>query len=286
MAALFGTAGIPDEFTEKSGLMMPRWLREYGLDAYEYQCGRGVNIGAATAAKLGKRAAEEGIALSLHAPYYVSLSSVKPEVRQSSIEHILKSAAAADAMGARRVVIHSGACAGQSRGTALELASDTLCRALEALDARELGHIHLCPETMGKRNHLGTPGEVAALCAMDERLIPAIDFGHINARTGGGLKCTADVLCIFDIFEDILGHERMKRFHSHFSKIEYSSGGEKRHLTFEDTLYGPEFEPVAEAVLKKGYNPVFICESAGTQAKDARQMKDVYEKIGGGRVGK
>lgn len=277
--ALFGTAGIPDEYDAKSGLFMPRWLKEYGLDAYEYQCGRGVNISEATARKLGELARREGIALSVHSPYYICLSSEKEEVRESSIGHIIKSARAADAMGAQRVVVHSGACSGKSRGEALALAMDTLTRALAALDEQNLSHIRLCPETMGKVNHLGSPEEVAVLCALDERLIPTIDFGHINARAKGALKSKADVLRVFEEFERVLGRDRMKRFHSHFSKIEYSAGGEKRHLTLDDKEYGPEFEPIAEAVCQRGYEPVFICESAGTQAKDAKRMKDIYETI-------
>ena len=73
-----------------------------------------------------------------------------------------------------------------------------------------------------------------------------------------------------------LGEYRFKNFHSHFSKIEYTTGGEKRHLTFEDTVYGPDFEPLMELVYKYGLSPTFVCESAGTQAEDAKAMKDYY----------
>ncbi|MBQ9920287.1 MAG: endonuclease IV, partial [Clostridia bacterium] len=68
----------------------------------------------------------------------------------------------------------------------------------------------------------------------------------------------------------------LKEFHSHFSKIEYSAGGEKKHLTFEDTVFGPNFEPLMELIYKKNLSPTFICESAGTQAEDAKVMKDYY----------
>ena len=73
-----------------------------------------------------------------------------------------------------------------------------------------------------------------------------------------------------------MGQARLKEFHSHFSKIEYSQGGEKKHLTFEDRVYGPDFEPLMELIYKKNLSPTFICESAGTQAEDAKQMKDYY----------
>ena len=70
--------------------------------------------------------------------------------------------------------------------------------------------------------------------------------------------------------------EKMKHFHVHFSKIQYSVKGEIRHLTFEDNQYGPEFEPLAEALKELDLEPVIICESAGTQAEDALAMKRIY----------
>jgi deoxyribonuclease-4 len=129
---------------------------------------------------------------------------------------------------------------------------------------------------MGKVNQLGTLSEVLSLCELDERLIPCIDFGHLNARDRGILSSFDAFEEIFNEIENRLGEARLKCFHSHFSKIEYSAGGEVRHLTFEDNLFGPDFEPVAELIYRKGCSPTIICESAGTQAEDAKQMKNYY----------
>lgn len=41
---------------------------------------------------------------------------------------------------------------------------------------------------MGKKNNLGSVDEIIEICKIDEFLLPTIDFGHINAFTGGGLK--------------------------------------------------------------------------------------------------
>lgn len=256
---------------------MPEYIVRMGLDAYEYQCGRGVRISEEAAREFGQKAREYSVTLSLHSPYYISLSSIEKEKRDGSIEYILQSARAADAMGAQRVVVHSGSCSKISREEALELAKDTLKRAYQALDEQNLGHIHLCPETMGKVNQLGTLEEVLELCLIDERLIPCIDFGHLNARTFGRLNSFEAVKEVFDKMEDKLGTFRMRQFHSHFSKIEYTlKGGEKCHLTFADTIYGPQFEPVAEMIVRKNASPTIICESAGTQAEDALTMKQIY----------
>ncbi len=284
MSAKFGPAGNSESFAKmgyKHSLQVPEYLVKMGLNAFEYQCGRGVNIGLDKAEQLGLLAKEKGITLSLHAPYYISMSSVEEEKRLNSINYILASARAVNAMGGDRIIVHTGSCGKISREEALELAMDTMKKSIAALDNEGLSNIHICPETMGKVNQLGTLQEVLTLCTLDERLIPCIDFGHLNARDLGCLKDNSDYENIFKAMENKLGSDRLKTFHSHFSKIEYTTGGEKRHLTFEDSVYGPDFEPVMELTYKYGCSPTFICESAGTQAEDAASMKKYYEQICG-----
>lgn len=279
MLALFGPAGNSDSFTAmgyKHSIQIPEYLEKMGLDIFEYQCGRGVNIGLDKAEQLGKLAKDKNISLSLHAPYYISMSSVEESKRLNSINYILQSARAVNAMGGDRIVVHTGSCGKISRSEALMLALDTMKLALKALNNEGLSHIHICPETMGKVNQLGTLDEVVELCLLDESLIPCIDFGHLNARDQGSLKGYDDFEYIFKTIDNKLGRYRLQNFHSHFSKIEYTAGGEVRHLTFEDNVFGPDYKPVMELVYKYNCTPRFICESAGTQAEDAKQMKDYY----------
>lgn len=281
MSAIFGPAGSSEAFSKvcKSSTQMPEYLAKMGLDAFEYQCGQGVRVSDALGAKLKDEAEKHGITLSLHAPYFISLSSVEPEKRDKSIDYILQSAAAAKKMGAKRIVIHSGSCAKISREEALELAKDTLLRARKAAIEAGFEEIIFCPETMGKFNQLGNLSEVLELCLLDDSFLPTIDFGHLNARTLGQANSREAFEGILGEIENKLGADRLKRFHSHFSKIEYTqNGGEKRHLTFEDELYGPRFEPLMELIAKKNLSPTFICESAGTQDSDALQMKNYYKK--------
>ena len=283
MIARFGPAGSADSFHTmgyRKTAQMPEYLTRMELDAFEYQCGRGVRISREAAQELGRLSAEKDIRLSLHAPYFISLSSLEEEKRMGSIDYILQSAVAADAMGADRIIVHFGSASKISRSDALELAKDTLRKAQKTLDEQGLSHIHICPETMGKINQLGDLDEVLQLCLVDERFIPCIDFGHLNARTVGRVNSFEDVGKVFEAMENTLGTDRMRAFHSHFSKIEYTEkGGEKRHLTFEDTVYGPNFEPVVEWILRKNAYPTVICESAGTQAEDAAMMRRYYHSL-------
>ncbi|MGI5958264.1 MAG: TIM barrel protein [Massiliimalia sp.] len=280
MAAYFGPAGNSDSFSQrgyKKNIQIPTYLAEFSLGAYEYQCGRGVRVNEKAAKEFAAAAKAGGIRLSLHAPYYISLSSVEPEKREKSVGYILDSARAADWLGAERIVVHSGSCSKMTREQALDLAKDTLLQAQKVLDEEHLGHIRICPETMGKINQLGTFEEVMELCQVDERFVPCIDFGHLNARTLGQVNSKEAFEAILDGMKNLLGEERAGCFHSHFSKIEYTEkGGEKRHLTFEDTQFGPDFGPLALLIAQYDLSPTFICESAGTQAEDAKMMQDQY----------
>lgn len=278
--ARFGPAGTADSFAAlgyKKTVQLPDYLDRFGLDAFEYQCGRGVRVNEATVTELGRLCKEKDIALSLHAPYYISLSSVEEEKRLNSVNYIIDSAKAARLMGADRIIVHSGSCGKISREEALALAKDTLRKALAALDELGLSDIAVCPETMGKVNQLGDLNEVMELCSVDERLIPCIDFGHLNARTFGSIKAADDYAVILDTIRDRLGEERGRNFHAHFSKIQYTvPGGEKCHLTFDDREFGPDPDPLTLLLRERGLTPRIICESAGTQTEDAAAMKALY----------
>ena len=277
MSAIFGPAGNAEDFPYKSSADAPKWLREIGLDCYEYQCGKGVHVGEDTARKVGLAAVGHGITLSLHAPYFINLANPDPEALQKTIGYITGACLVADWMGAGRVVIHSGALMKRTRREAQDIALRSLKEVITACDGAGFSHITLCPETMGKINQLGDLDEVLELCTLDQRLIPCVDFGHLYARSLGADQGTEACERMLDRMEEVLGPERASCFHSHFSHIEFTpNGGEKCHRTFgDDGGYGPDWAPLAQAVARRGWSPTFICESAGTQAGDALDRKSV-----------
>jgi len=279
MSAIFGPAGNAESFPYKSSVDAPKWLRGIGLDCYEYQCGKGVHVREDTAVQVGRAAQAHGISLSLHAPYFINLANPDPDALQKTIGYITGACLAADWMGAARVVIHSGALMKRTRREAQDVALRSLREVVAACDGGGFGHITLCPETMGKINQLGDLDEVLELCAIDERLLPCVDFGHLYARSLGADEGAEAVERMLDRMEEVLGPHRASRFHSHFSHIEFTlKGGEKRHRTFaDDGGFGPDWTPLAAAVARRGWSPTFICESAGTQAEDALTMKKIYQ---------
>ncbi len=279
---LFGPAGRADSFDAlgyKTMSQVPEYLARFGLTAYEYQCGRGVKTNAAQLEAMRVKGPEHGVTYSLHAPYFISMSSMEEDKRIGSVRYILESAAALRALGGRRIIFHSGSCGKQSREEALAKATDTMRLFVEALDANGYSDMILCPEVMGKLGQLGTVEEVLALCRVDSRITPCVDFGHLNARTQGGLAAKADYAAVLDAMANALQDDRARYFHAHFSKIEYTAGGEKQHLTFADTLYGPAYEPLLELLYERGLTPTIICESAGTQTEDAAQMSGYYNNL-------
>lgn len=281
LLARFGPGGNSESFYNsghKATVEAPGWLREVGLDAYEYQAGNGLTAGLPTLRAIGEKAREHGIAMSLHTPYFISLASAEEEKRLKSVDYILRSLAAAEALSADTIVIHCGGVAKMSREEGMANSRDTLERLLSTLPA-DLP-IRLGLETMGKINQLGTVEEVIELCKLDPRLYPVVDWGHLNARNLGGYFPTVDSYRrVFSDIADALGAGYAETLHCHFSKIEFGKGGEKKHLTFSDAEFGPDFEPLAEAIARDGLAPRIICESAGTMAEDALAMKRHYLSV-------
>lgn len=278
----FGPSGNSDSFYEegfKSSVQMPAWLTSKGLNAYEYSCTKGVKVGEATAREIGQQAESNNIFVSIHAPYYINMSSEEEDKRENSKRYIMETLQVAKWMGAKRIVVHTGSTSKLGREKSLELAIQVLKETLQMSDAAGFGDISICPEVLGKHNQLGTLEEIMEMCKIDERLIPTVDFGHIHARGLGILNSQEDFEKVIDYIENSIGKERAKRIHCHFSRIEFSKGGEKKHWNFADKQFGPEFEHLAPVLVNRQMEPVIICESRGMMAEDALEMKDIYYGI-------
>lgn len=179
-------------------------------------------------------------------------------------------------MGGQRVVVHVGAAMKLQREDALANCRTGLTEAYRRLDESGLSQIILCPETMGKYSQIGDLRETLDFCLLDERMLPCVDFAHLHAISGGGLNTQADFAAVLDTIEGVLGLERARKMHMHFSTIEFTAAGEKRHRTFDEAAYGPRFENLAPLLHARGYDGTVICESRGTQADDAMTMQRIW----------
>ncbi len=276
---LFGPSGNGESFyaagyshTEQAA----KFVRGMGLDCFEYSFGRGVRMTEAKAVSIGDAFRAEGVEISVHAPYYINFANPSDESAQKSFGYVLESGKMLRAMGGRRCVFHPAAQGKMPREEAVSLTEERLKILRDYIYLNGMNDLYFCPETMGKTAQIGTLEEVVRFCKIDEIFLPAVDFGHINAREQGSLRTVSDYKERLEYIIAELGYERVKHFHVHFSKIQYSVKGEVRHLTFADSEYGPEFAPLAAALKELGLEPYIVCESAGTQAEDALEMKRIY----------
>lgn len=275
----FGPSGNCESFyaegfshTEESAL----FVKNRGLDCFEYSFGRGVRMTEEKAISIGEAFREQDVEISAHAPYFVNFANPDDEMAAKSYGYVLDTGKVLKLMGGKRVVFHPAAQGKASREEAVALSEERLKILRDYIYLNDMQDMTFCPETMGKLAQIGTIEEIVRFCKIDPVYTPCVDFGHINAREQGSLKTVADYKSRLEYMIAELGFERMKHFHAHFSKIMYSAKGEIKHLTFEDIQYGPEFEPLAIALKELALEPYIVSESAGTQAEDASYMKKVY----------
>ena len=277
----FGPSGTDEAFAA-AGLShtieVPGFIRDNGLDIFEYSFGRGVRITRETAEKIGAEFRAKEVGISVHAPYYINFAGEDPIKLRATFDYLFASLDALKYFGGTRAVFHPGSPLKSERREAM----DRLLRAMNLFmqEFYDKGYAdrYVCAETMGKINQLGDVDEIIEIVNIADNILPCVDFGHLNARTYGSLKTKEDYRKVLDRLMEGVGEEKVRKMHVHFSKIEYGKGGEVRHLTFADTEYGPEFEPLAELLCEYKLEPWILSESAGTQSADAKTMKNLYYK--------
>lgn len=278
----FGPAGNDLLFYEKGykdSVDAPKFLQEMGLSAFEYPCGRGILIKREKAMQIAEEAKKHNIQISVHAPYFINFASPDEEQIQKSFKYVLDSLELVKNFGGKRVVVHTGANSKQTRDVALFNCSKNLKRLAELIHQKGFDDYYVCLETMGKYTQIGNYEEIVEFCKIDKVFIPTFDFGHINCTMQGALKEKKDFIKILQYAIDNLGYEKIKNVHIHFSQIEYTEKGEVKHMQLDNGKFGPEFAPLAEALLELNIEPVVICESRDIMAQDALKLQNIYKNI-------
>ncbi len=270
----FGPAGNPLGYSGET-VNVCNYIRRRGLDAYEYQATYGLRISKQSALKIKKNAKENAIIISMHAPYYINLSSNKDDVIERSIQRLIQSAKAAEWMNAYRIVFHPGFYTKYSHNEAMVKLHSAIKALNEKLDTMDVSNYTFAPETTGKKSQLGSLDEIMDICRIHENFTPTIDFAHLHARSGGRIKGKEDYGIIFEKLEDKLG---LKSLHSHFTSIEFTDKGERRHHALFEDDYGPPLEPLLEEIAERGWNVTVICETPRLD-EDALLMQKTYNNI-------
>ncbi|MET1159921.1 MAG: deoxyribonuclease IV [Thermoprotei archaeon] len=278
----FGPAGKPVSMKSSDITKAPEFLREMGLNAMEYEAVRGVKISEEKARLFGEKARENDVVLSLHAPYFINLASSKKSTIEASIKRLNESVQASMWMGAYIVVFHPGYYKdAPSKKEALERVVENLKPVIEYRNSINAKNVWLGPETTGKASQVGDLDEVIEISKRLEGVKPVIDWAHLYARYEGKfITSVDDVIKVIDMLEKELGEYVVKPLHTHFSRIEYGKGGERKHHVLAEKDYGPEFEHVCKALTETGVEAVIISESPILE-QDALVMKEICSRLCG-----
>ena len=278
----FGPAGVPPLFRVLGARLsdVPGLLREEGLDAFEYQAvrwGQKPQMKQEDAEKLGFEARENDVLLSLHGSYYVNLCG-KKEVVEASKRRLIACATAADWMGAYVVVFHMGFYGRVEKRYAFRNCVNALKDIIEAMSSLGIRKVKLGPETMGRIFQLGTLDEILTICEEVEQTQLVIDWGHLHARHRGLFRKIDDFRAVIEQVEKRLGTQVVRNMHCHFTKIEFTDKGERRHHILDEPKYGPDFRMLAEVIAEFNLRPVIICETPLLDV-DAVKMRDTLREV-------
>lgn len=272
---IFGPAGKPLGYTG-SAYTSSKYLSEHGLHAFEYQSSHGVRIGEKSAKILKKQSEKEDVLISMHGPYYINMCSKEPEKIDASIERLVDSARVGEWMGAYRLVFHPGFYSNQKPEKALKICEQSYKRLLERCEEEGFENYTFAPETTGKKSQLGNLNEIINMCQGFEHFEPTIDFAHVHARGRGILNKKEDYNCIFSKLENGLDIERL---HCHFTTIEYTHNGERKHHNLNEyPEYGPYIEDLLLNLIENDWKATIICETP-LRDKDSMKMKQIYESL-------
>ncbi|WP_048183564.1 TIM barrel protein [Methanosarcina sp. MTP4] len=271
---LFGTAGIPRSSTGRNSAAGIERVRELGLDCMELEFVQGVRMREKGAKNVFEASKKEGIALSVHAPYYINLNSQEEEKLKASMERIYQSARIGSLCGARSVVLHAAFYQKSSKESVYAKVAKALGELTGKLRDEKIPAV-LRPETMGKRSQFGTLEEVLTLSAEIEGVMPCLDFSHLHAREGKE-NSYPEFKAILDRVEEELGKEGLSNMHMHVSGIEYGKNGEKKHLVLKESDFN--FTELLKALKEFKVKGLLICESPNLE-EDALLLKKSYELI-------
>ncbi len=241
------------------------FVAEQGLRACEIEFTYGVRMSAETAEKIRALNKKLKLRLSIHAPYYINLASHDPEKIIASKKRIVASCRLGSIMGASYVVFHAGFYGKHSHDECYDIIKSQIISLKEELEENNI-NIALAPETTGKKSQFGSLEELLRL-RKETGCSICVDFAHLYARENGRLKFS-------DAFKAI-DKAGLKKIHAHFSGIEFTEKGERRHLILEESF----FRPLAKEILKRDIDITIISESPVTW-QDSLKMKSLLESLG------
>ena len=275
----FGTVGSPMATPPNPGGTVGgiRHAASIGLDALELAWVNGVRVGEATCAAIKQAGKESGLALSVHAPYYINLNGDDekwPRLRT----YLMDAAQFGYLAGATDIIFHPGTYFGRPPEEVLKVTIPRLRGCVDEL--RAAGNlVTLRPEISGKAAMLGSLADVLEMAKAIPGVAPCMDFAHLHARLGDGAMNTyAEWISALDLYRKSLGDKGLQHLHIHLSGINYGPKGEKNHLVMEEADL--DFKNLLRALHDSGAQGRIMCESPVLEV-DALKFKVLWLEISG-----
>ena len=275
----FGTVGSPMGTPKKPGGSVGaiEFSKSIGLEALELGWVRAVRVSEATCAAIKATGEEQGVGLSVHAPYFINLNADDEEWPKSR-QRLMDAAHYGNLAGCTDIVFHPGSYFGNDPAEVLNVAIPRLQGCVDEL--RVAGNpVTLRPETMGKSAMLGSLEDTLAMSTAIKGVEPCVDFAHLHARPGDGTVNTYDEWSSYlEMYGKALGDEGLKRLHCHLSGIEYGPKGEKNHLVFEEADI--DLQALFRALKDFNCAGRILCESP-IMEEDALIMMKTWKEVSG-----
>jgi deoxyribonuclease-4 len=271
---LFGTAGIPLSTEKPSTLNGIKRVKELGLNAMELEFVRSINVSKELAPKVKKTAKENQVKLTVHAPYYLNLNSLKKKTIETSKRFILDSARIGFLCGAENITFHAAYYMKQEPKKVFEKVKKELKEILRVLREESI-NVWVRPETTGKNSQFGALEETVQLSEELEWVLPCIDFSHIHARTQK-MNSFKEFKSELELIESRLGKTALKNLHCHVSGIAYSEKGERHHLNLKESDF--KYKELLKALEEFKAKGIIISESPNIE-EDALLMQKEWKKL-------
>lgn len=292
-----GVGGYPIAFGKsvfrKDRLHLFEWLRSLGLDAFEAMMTYGPRTPIPKCLAMKDLAIKFDIKLSVHAAYYIVPTSSDRDKAHRSIEMLKRTFELADLMGADAVILHPGSLYGRESGEVAQTLMDNLAAFFQQVGKSSVG---LFLETAGKRAQFGSVEEILSVTNEVDGAFPCIDFGHVHARTGGGLASRRAIDGVFSTLRKSGAFDEGARVHFHYTPIHYGAKGEIQHRKIDDAysrdeaavstsgeeagaLFGPRYDHIIECLVREKAVATMISETHNSQEQGAMAMRDCYRHL-------
>ena len=275
----FGTVGSPTGTPKKPGGSAGaiEFSKSIGLDALELGWVQSVRVTEATCAAIKAAGAEHGVALSVHAPYFINLNENDEEWPKSR-KRLMDAAHYGNLAGSTDIIFHPGSYFANDPLEVLKVAIPRLQGCVDELKKKG-SPVTLRPETMGKSAMLGSFEDAIAMSKAMDMVQPCLDFAHLHARPGDGSMNTHDEWSrLLEAYGRTLGQKALKHLHIHLSGIEYGAKGEKNHLPLAEADLN--MKALFKALNDFGCGGRIMCESP-IMEEDALNMKKAWMKASG-----